>query len=961
MRRFKIEFFRLSSISLLALLIIFIIPLTLASLQHFKTARISPEIGAVPTPASAFNKAQVSETFGRLPLSFEANRGQCDGPADFIARGPGYSLFLSATDATMALGRNESWWLRMRLKGANRAANVEGLEEAPGKSHYLLNRDPRRWLTGVSQFRKVRYESVYPGVDLVYYGSQRQLEYDFIVAPRSDPRAIKLEFEGAERIHVEAEGDLVLRVAGGEVRQRKPVIYQDVNGTRRSVEGGYRQTGAQEVSFAIAAYDHDIPLVIDPVIIYSTFLGGGSGDNGQSIALDAAGAIYVMGVTGSTNFPVTSQALKKTSSAQQGDIFVTKFNPAGSALVYSTYLGSDSSLDQGYGLAVDAAGAVYLTGRTYSADFPTTSGAAQTSFAGESDAFVAKLDATGSSLLYSTLLGGSHLDWGRGIAIDAAGNIYVTGQTSSSNFPTTDGALQRTLGNVLRNAFIARITAAGVVAYSTLYGSSAQSYGDAIVADSAGNAFVAGNVSSGAMSQTADNIFALKLNPTGTQLLFNFSPATSNNNISVAEDIVLDNAGNIYMTGSTTGGLTATAGAFQSAPGGRVDAFVLKLNAAGGLTYFTYLGGRESEVGASLALDGAGNICVGGWTISSDFPTLNAPQGRYGGGGLPFGDGFVTKFKADGTALVYSTFLGGFGNDAVSDLAVDGAGNAYVTGITFTPAFPVTPDAAQISISGQSDAFVMKIGEGPLRTLTVSAASYLRYAIARESLVAAFGPDLATGTESATNVPLPTSLAGTSIAIKDSAGVERLAPLFFVSPNQINYQIPPGAAPGTALVEVTNGNGVRSDSVIYIENVAPALFTVNASGEGAPAAVVLRVKPDNSQIFEPAMMFDAAQNRFVPRPLDFGQDELFLILFGSGLRFRDTGTPVLVGYFDPLDPRFFIGQADFAGAQGDLVALDQVNVRLPRSLAGAGEVAIRVTVFEGISGRDSNEVKVSFK
>src|SRR5262245_14776913 len=633
--RLKIRLFGFNSLFPLAFFTTIIFTFTLVKLKNFSPAHFSSETGAAPAIAR--------ETLGRLPLSFEANHSQSDGPVDFIARGPGYSIFLSATEATMAFRQNESGRLRMRLKGADRAARGAGLEETRGKSNYILNRDPRRWRAGVSHFRKARYEGVYPGVDLLYYGAQGQLEYDFIVAPRADPRAIKLAFEGAEQIRVDENGDLVLRVSGGELRQRKPVIYQNVNGARRLVEGGYAQTGAREISFAISDYDRNHALVIDPVILYSTFLGGNSQDSGQSIALDAAGNIYVMGVTTSNNFPVTSQALKKTSAAGQVDIFVTKLNPSGAELIYSTYLGSDSGSDEPYAFAVDAAGVVYITGRTFSANFPVTSGAAQTNLAGENDAFVAKLNSTGSALLYSTLLGGNKLELGRDIAIDANGNIYVTGQTDSSNFPTTDGALQRTLGNVLGNAFITKFTAAGAVAYSTLYGAGAYAFGDAIVADSTGNVFVAGDQNNGSVNQPTDRIFVVKLNPGGSQTLFNFSPASAGGNIASAVDMALDNTGAVYVTGNTTGGITATPGAFQTSPGGRVDAFILKLNAAGALTYFTYLGGSESEVGNGLALDNAGNIYVAGWTISSDFPTLNAPQKQYGGGGPPFGDGFITK------------------------------------------------------------------------------------------------------------------------------------------------------------------------------------------------------------------------------------------------------------------------------------------------------------------------------
>jgi uncharacterized protein (TIGR03437 family) len=933
------------------LLWLFLLTLSAVSFISFKL--IAPQT-ATPTTNAGIAQKPVSKALGSLSLSFEANHGQSEGLADFLAHGPGYSLSLTATEATLLLQPIKATrhqreaqaanCLRMQLIGANPTARARGVTTLPGHSNYLLGRDPKRWRTGIEQFRQARYDGIYPGIDVVYYGTQGQLEYDFIVAPHADPQAIKLSFAGADQVEINAEGELVLRLAGADVRQGKPVIYQEVDGKRQVIAGGYVQTGEHEIGFDLTTYDRERPLVIDPVILYASFLGGSSQEDGLKIALDVAGNIYVMGKTTSTNFPVTAQAFKRTSVAQQDDVFISKLNPTGTALIYSTYLGSNSGNDVAADFVVDAAGNVFLAGNTSAANFPVTPNAAQTSFAGSNEAFVAKLNATGSALLYSTLLGGNSFDNALDISLDAAGNFYVTGQSFSSDFPTTAGALQKAPGTPQGNAFIAKFTASGTIAYATYYGGNNPNYSSAIATDTLGNAFVAGD-------EGGNKIFVLKLNPSGSQLLFNFTATTTGGNILNATDLLLDNSGNLYVTGYTTGGLAATPGAYQLMPRGRVDAYVLKLNAAGGLTYLSYLGGSESDSGSSLALDNAGNIYVVGWTISTDFPTLDAPQSRYRGGGLPFGDGFITKLNASGSALLYSTYLGTPGNDYVNDIAVDSVGNAYVVGGTLRPTFPVTPDAVQISSGGLADAFVAKLGEGAAALTNVSAASYLRDVIAPEAIVAAFGPALSLGTQAAGTTPLPTSLAGTSVMVRDNAGVERLAPLFFVSPNQINYQIPPGTIPGTARVGVRNANGVQSDSITFVERVAPALFTANASGQGVPAALVLRVKTNGMQSYEAVAVFDTATSRFVPRPLDFGQDELFLILFGSGLRFRNQLSDVQVLLQGNLAP------ALYAGAQGSLVGLDQVNVHLPKTLAGRGETSVIVWV----EGNGSNEVRVSFK
>jgi Beta-propeller repeat len=383
-------------------------------------------------------RSRVSETLGKLPMSFEANQGQHNARVKFLARGNGYSLFLTPSEAVLSLNRPATQEtgaaypaapsvthrgdqtgitghrsaqrdaLRMKLVDANPMLHVTGLEESPGKSNYFIGNDPKQWHTNIAHYARVKYESVYRGVDLIYYGNQQQLEYDFIVAPGADPSAIRLAFEGTRGIEIDARGELILRTQGGEVRQRKPFIYQETGGERREVAGRYVKSGKHQVGFEIGAYDPTRPLVIDPVLLYSTYLGGSGDDDGFDIAVDAAGNAYVTGYTLSSGFPTTAGAFDTSyNGGPGGDAFVTKLNANGSALVYSTFLGGSES-DEGHGIAVDAAGNAYVTGFTLSTNYPTTPGAFDTSYGGApSDAFVTKLDASGSTLVYSTFLGGS--------------------------------------------------------------------------------------------------------------------------------------------------------------------------------------------------------------------------------------------------------------------------------------------------------------------------------------------------------------------------------------------------------------------------------------------------------------------------------------------------------------------------------------------------------------------------
>ncbi|MBV9959258.1 MAG: SBBP repeat-containing protein, partial [Acidobacteria bacterium] len=398
----------------------------------------------------AARRTQLEEAYGKLPLSFEANGGQTDERVKFLARGEGYGLFLTADEAVLTLrqdgGRRETRQgtlspsssravvevLRTKLVGANSAPTVSGQAELAHKSNYFIGNDPSKWRTSVSNYGQVRYDKVYPGIDLIYYGNQRQLEYDFILAPGADTHAIRLSFDGARAVRVDESGELVLKLAGGEVRQHRPVVYQEIGGVRQEVAGHYVLKGKSEVGFEVGQYDASQPLVIDPVLVYSTYLGGLSADSANGVAIDAQGNAYLTGSTNSLDFPVTPGAFQSTIiNDSYSDAFVTKINPTGTALVYSTYLGAGAG-DSGKGIGVDAQGNAYVTGVTDgSAGLPPPSGfptvnAFQSTFGGTDDAFVTKLNPTGSQLIFSTYMGGNDTDIAYRLVVNAAtGEAYV--------------------------------------------------------------------------------------------------------------------------------------------------------------------------------------------------------------------------------------------------------------------------------------------------------------------------------------------------------------------------------------------------------------------------------------------------------------------------------------------------------------------------------------------------------
>jgi hypothetical protein len=707
----------------------------------------TPRATTATSEPSAEARARAQEAYARIDMSFEENRGQTDDEVKFLARGGGYTLFLTGTEAVFVLARRSDAQteerrraqlmsgdaassapdvepseppaiLRMKLDGANPRPAVSGLNQLAGKVNYFIGNDPEKWHTEIPTFGRVRYDDVYQGVGMVYYGNQRQLEYDFVVAPGADYRQVALKFEGASGMELETgTGDLLLRVGDETIRQQRPVVYQEVNGERQEIESGYALRGAGRVEFSVGHYDASKPLIIDPVLAYSTYLGGSGDENGRGIVVDAAGNAYVTGRTSSTNFP-TGNAPQATYGGAT-DAFVTKLNASGSALVYSTYLGGSGG-DNSSGIVVDATGNAYVAGFTNSPNFPTANAIQATYGGGVNDTFVTKLNASGSALVYSTYLGGTDSDKGNGIAVDSSANAYVIGQTGSTNFPTAN-AFQATYGGGDFDGFVTKLNASGsALVYSTYLGGGNTDDGFAIAVDSSGNAYLTGDTSStnfpkaNALQATYgggdSDAFVTKLNASGAALVY--STYLGGGGLEAGLDIALDSSANAYVTGSTGSTNFPIADAFQATNGGggKIDAFMTKIGASGAaLVYSTYLGGSSDDIGAGIAVDASGNAYVIGRTNSANFPTANAFQATYGGGG-DLGDAFVTKIDASGAALVYSTYLGGSSDDVGNGIAVDTARNTYVTGLSTSTDFP-TAGAIQGTKSGFSDAIIAKLGD----------------------------------------------------------------------------------------------------------------------------------------------------------------------------------------------------------------------------------------------------------
>ena len=732
----------------------------------------------------AANKMRISEAYGKLPMSFEPNRGQTDRRVKFLSRGSGYTLFLTPSEAMLALwnekpseeravssssknpqaaSRNsKSSVLRMKLIGANACPKIEGRQQLIGKRNYLIGNDQAKWHTNIPTFAQVQYTDVYPGIDMVYYGQQRQLEYDFRLTAGADPNEIRIAFEGAENLKIDADGNLVLKTSGGEIIQRAPVIYQDGENGRQSIAGRYILRSEREVGFDISAYDSNRPLVIDPQLVYSTFYGGSDKDIANGIAVDRSGNAYITGETLSPNLSLINPFQSQLGGAVgNSDAFVMKLNANGSQVIYSTYIGG-GFVDRANAITVTSDGKACITGVTNdngdnpccsgANNFPTTSNRFQGNGGNDRqrDAFVTVLTADGGGLFYSTFFGGTHgynghpfgNEDGLGIAVDSSDNIYVTGDTSSNDLPTKN-AFQphRASSDDGPDAFIAKFDPSAnggvfssTLLYSSYLGGSGTDIGRAVAVDSVGNAYVVGNTFSSDLTtkapdslgplQTSNNggsdAFVAKIDPTNAtgsaSLVYStyFGGAGTDRALAVA----VDSSQRAYVTGSTDSTFPSfiTKNAFQpNNAGGDSDAFVAKFNANGSrLFYSTFLGGSSFDEGRGIAIDSAGNAYVTGKTIVG-FPQLN---------GLPSdilsGNTFITKIEpsdATGTTTPRKLYSDTFGGSEGNAIALDIKGNVYIAGSaganlqTQGPGvFQQQPfQASNRGALGTVDAFVVKI------------------------------------------------------------------------------------------------------------------------------------------------------------------------------------------------------------------------------------------------------------
>lgn len=674
--------------------------------------------------ASVVPSARALGVYGRLPLTFEANAGQVDPGVRFLGRSPGFTLFLTDREAVLSLrggaGRRASV-LRVRPAGGA-PRRPEGGDPRATRSNYLLGNDPRRWQLDVPHYGQVRYADVYPGIDLVYRGNPGQLEYDFVVAAGADPGRIRLAFQGAARVALGPAGELILHTASGDLVQRAPVLYQEVGRDRKPVAGSYvllERPG--EVGFRVGPYDRGRELVIDPTVLYATFLGGTDLDQAAGIAVDAAGNAYVTGTTASASFPVSNGSFQSTK-ALQADAFVTKIDATGTQIVYSTFLGGNA-LDEAAAIAVDGAGNAHVAGATASDKFPgVTATAPQPLRAGGTDGFVTTLNAAGNGIVFSTYLGGTGEDRALALAVDRLGNSYVTGATGSTTFTGVTPTSLRS-SSLLDEAFVTKLDARGALLYSTFLGGNGRDSASAIAVDRAGNAYVAGTTTSTAdfPGVTSDSLqpangggndaFVTKINGAGTRILFSTFLGGSGDD--AARAIALDGSGNAHVTGST--GSTkfpgVGPGSLQPLRAGAFGVFVTKINALGtGILYSTFLDGPPGgDAACCIAVDRQSAAVVGGFTASRTLPGVGrgSIQPEHAGG---LNDLFVTRIDPAGTKILYSTFLGGPGDDTLAGLALDGAGDVYLAGSTGSATFTgVNPRSIQPANAGRLDAIVAKL------------------------------------------------------------------------------------------------------------------------------------------------------------------------------------------------------------------------------------------------------------
>jgi uncharacterized protein (TIGR03437 family) len=859
----------------------------------------------------------------RLPIAFERNQGQADQGIEYLARTGGYTLALSGGGAQMVA---RDLHVSVTFSGSRTApAETEG--KLPGVVNYLVGRDRAAWHTGIPTYSRIRYRDVYPGVDAVYYGREGGLEYDLVVAPGAQPRLIRIRYAGARGLRIDAAGDLIIEAAGGTLRQKRPVIYQEIAGLRQRVEGGYELHG-DTVGFRLGAYDRTRPLVIDPALTWATYFGGGLTDQALAAAFDSSGNVYA---TGSTQ-----------TSRGDVDVFVTKLNPTGTSVIFTAVFGGGLGDDEAKGIVVDSTGAVYIAGATDSDDFPLVANTQNLAGLG-TDAFFAKLDPTGKTLVYSNYLGGSSDDIAFAAALDSGGNLWLGGATISVDLPVSRSGVQRTYAGGI-DGFVAEIDPTGKMIYTSYLGGTGDDYVFGIAVDAAGNIYTAGSTKSTDFPGTsagfqasnggATDAWAARLAPGAGAIQWATYLGGSGDEEATA--MTIDAAGSVYLAGDTTSTNFPTANPYQgSFGGGGSDIFAAKIAGDGSkLVYATYLGGSGAEIGNSIAVDGNGAAYIAGTTNSSNFPVSFGFQSALRGST----DGVVASLSPQGNSLLFSSYIGGTADDSAEALAVSCTAGLAVVGSTASTNFPVTGGVVQTKNNGgTSDGYLALIAAGTAPTTispggVVNAATSAPAPVSPGSLISIYGTSLAQTTGGATSTPLPASVGGTSVNINGVA-----APVIFVSPNQVNVQVPYEISTGTANATAASGCGTSGGVSFQVVPAAPYLLL------GADGSALVQ-----NQDFT----FNSATNA-APKG-----SVVTVYLIGIG----PLDTPVATGAAAPADrlvratsqAKALIGGFDtviqFLGLTPGFVGLAQANLVVPNLSPGKYPVVITVNGVESNAG-----------
>lgn len=688
------------------------------SVSRFATLLL---VGVMPVCAGTSRKNLLQQQ----PLSFESNAGQLSSDVQFRSRWSDYSVELRAGEVCLRTAAG-SEPIRISFPGSNTRASVSGVEPLTATS-YLLGNQRKAWKTNVPQYRKVRYENVWPGVDLVYYGVGKQLEFDFVLRPGTDPKQIRLRFAGVDKLTQDAEGSLLL---GDGLKLRTPAVYQATpGGTRRTVAARYRLSGSAEAVFSLGEYDTAKSLVIDPVLAYTSYLGGSSSEVANAVGVDPRGRIWIAGTTASSSLPIAGSPVHDVTAGKR-DVFVACFDPSkagAESLVYSTYLGGTADEDL-VAMAIDQFGQVYIAGTTSSTDFPLAGPSAQTAFGGDRDVFAMRINpavAGGDALEYSTVFGGALYEQAYGMTIDSAGSIYVAGVTTSDDLPKGSIAGAQTLRRGGYDGFVIKLSPFKSVGldYASYMGGAGSDFATSVAVDKAGNVYVGGYSYSGDFPisgpayqpnlKGADGfVMKFDLSRSGLDTLV-YGTYFGGGKLDVVQRLAIDSKDRVILVGYTfSDDLPVTALGYQSRLAGDADVFLARLDlslpAGEALTYSTYFGGAGADVVYGLVLDTADRVTISGYTYSQDFPLVQPLQSKFGG----WTDGFIASLDLNASreaAVLYSTYLGGVAFDVAYGVAVDGRGNTYVAGYTYASGFPIGSGGRQVIPGGNGDAFVAQL------------------------------------------------------------------------------------------------------------------------------------------------------------------------------------------------------------------------------------------------------------